>query len=357
MHRAFVLLSSIVLASACTGESPTKSPDSEKHRATPRPAAAVPLPDLDWINHAGPVEAPKATGNGPPIPFVIHAEVLLARARFSPGVVDGQFGSNFKHAVAAYQLARNLPVSGTVDDRTWQALAAEPASALPVARTYVLTAADITGPYGPDVGEDFAKLAALPNGPQFTNVVEAVAERFHMSQALLRAVNPAVNFAAAGVPIVVVDAAASAFAKGDVARVDVAKAQASVRAYDKADKLLAFYPATVGSAERPSPSGTHKVVGVAWNPTYTYDPAKLAWGPRAGGKLVIKPGPDNPVGTVWIDLDAPSYGLHGTPDPDAIGKTASHGCVRLTNWDAQALAAGVKPGVIVHFASHAASGD
>ena len=93
----------------------------------------------------------------------------------------------------------------------------------------------------------------------------------------------------------------------------------------------------------------HKVKGVAWHPTYTYDPAKLAWGPRAAGKLVIKPGPNGPVGSVWIDLDAPSYGIHGTPDPDHIGKTASHGCVRLTNWDAQALAAGVKPGVLVRF--------
>ena len=88
---------------------------------------------------------------------------------------------------------------------------------------------------------------------------------------------------------------------------------------------------------------------MGWNPDYTYDPAKLTWGPRTAGKLVIKPGPNNPVGTVWIDLNAPSYGIHGTPEPDKIGKTASHGCVRLTNWDAMALAGGIKSGAVVRF--------
>jgi lipoprotein-anchoring transpeptidase ErfK/SrfK len=264
-------------------------------------------------------------------------------------VVDGQLGTNFKHAVAAYQTARGLPASGEVNSGTWAALLAEPIGAAPVAHTYTITPADEAGPFAPDVGEDFVKLAALPNGPQFNTVVEALAERFHMSQALLLALNPGVNFSVPNQAIAVVDDTHPMFAKGDVARVEVTKSDASVRAYDHAGKLIAFYPATVGSTERPSPSGTHKVVGVARNPDYTYDPSKLKWGPRSAGKLVIKPGPNNPVGMVWIDLNAPSYGIHGTPDPDNIGKTASHGCVRLTNWDAQALAAGVQPGVTVQF--------
>ncbi len=356
MQRSLILLPLVALVGACdqqqaAGSMPTAGPSTTKAAAPSAPSPAE-LQAIARINGAVPdaTPAPPAAGPGaPPSPFAIRAEVLLARARFSPGVVDGLFGTNFKHAIAAYQSAHDLSASGTIDAATWQKLSAEPTSGAPAAHDYTITPADVAGPFAPDVGEDFVKLAALPNGPQFTNVVEALAERFHMSQDLLKAINPGVNLAVAGTHILVIDDSPPAFAKGDVARVDVTKSDASVRAYDHADTLIAFYPATVGSTERPSPSGTHKVVGVAWNPTYTYDPAKLKWGPRAAGKLVVQPGPNNPVGTVWIDLNAPSYGLHGTPDPDKIGKTASHGCVRMTNWDAQALAAGVKPGVVVKF--------
>lgn len=310
------------------------APGAPPVRPAPQPSA-VP---------ASPPASPPA-----PDPFAIRAQVLLARLRFSPGVVDGQWGSNVRHAIAAWQSARGLPAGGRLDHRSWQALLAEASSARPVARNYTLSAQDIAGPFAPDVGEDMVKLAALPDGPRFTTVIEALAERFHMSQDLLRSLNPGVTFAVAGQAIIVVDDDHPGFARGDVVRVDVSKSDASLRAYDRADKLVAFYPATVGSSDRPSPGGIHKVVSVAWDPVYTYDPARLAWGPRAAGRLVIRPGPNNPVGTVWIDLDAPTYGLHGTPTPDTVGKTASHGCVRLTNWDARALAAGVQPGVSVHF--------
>jgi lipoprotein-anchoring transpeptidase ErfK/SrfK len=281
--------------------------------------------------------------------FLARAEALLSRARFSPGVIDGRGGSNLAHAVSAYQEARHIPVSGALDAATWDALLKEPGSQRPAARIYGITPADIAGPYAPDVGEDFVKLAALPDGPGFTTVVEALAERFQMSQALLRSLNPGVDFKTAGAGIIVVDGAAPAFAKGDVERVEISKADASARAYGADDALIAFYPATVGSTDKPSPSGDHKVVGVAHTPDYVYDPSKLNWGPRGAGKLTVKPGPNNPVGAVWIELNAPSYGVHGSPDPEHIGKTASHGCVRLTNWDAEALAAGVKPGVEVTF--------
>lgn len=378
MQRPLIMLVLVAAAYGCSAKPDENSSAADKQQpsvrstrfdpATPasakaatsapagQPSADALAAELDLINRAGPDAAsarPAASDTGAkdqtPNPFAIRAEVLLARARFSPGVADGQFGSNFSHASAAYQEARGVPVSGNIDGQTWQMLVAEPASQNPAARIYVITPADIAGPFAADVGEDFVKLAALPAGPQFTNIVEALAERFHMSQALLKALNPKANFAAAATNIIVVDDAGPAFAKGDVARVDVTKSNASARAFDHAGKLVAFYPATVGSSERPSPKGTHRVVGVANNPTYTYDPAKLAWGPRSAGKLIIKSGPNNPVGSVWIDLNAPSYGIHGTPDPDKIGKTASHGCVRLTNWDAQALAAGVRPGVVVRF--------
>jgi lipoprotein-anchoring transpeptidase ErfK/SrfK len=283
----------------------------------------------------------------PPDPMLIKAQVLLDRADFSPGVIDGKPGTNFKHALAAYQAANNLPKSGDLDQATWAALTKD---AKPVAATYTITPQDEAGPFAPDVGEDFVKLAALPDGPQFSDAAEMLAERFHMGENAMKALNPGVDFTKAGSVIVVAaDPGAPDFTKGDVKRIEVSKAHAQVIAYGADHKVLAVYPATVGSREKPSPSGTHKVDGVAWNTDYTYNPAKLHWGPRSHGILHIKPGPNGPVGVVWIALNAPDYGIHGTPDPSKIGKTASHGCVRLTNWDATALAHGVKPGVVVDF--------
>lgn len=359
MKKELVLWPLTLLACACDngpGQAAGQAQQSSASAgANATPAADPRAGDLAKLNQALPLPsgvapAPaKPGGQTAPDPFIIRAEVLLARARFSPGVIDGKLGTNLRHAVAAFQSAHNLPDNGTIDGKTWQTLLAEAQAGRGVAQSYALTPQDVQGPYAENVGEDFVKLAALPGGPQYASPLEALAERFHMSQDLLKALNPGVDFTKAGQRLLVVDAQAPAFAKGDVARIEVAKSEESVRAYGKDGSLIGFYPATVGSTERPSPSGDHKVVGVAWHPDYTYDPAKLKWGPRSAGKLVIKPGPNNPVGAVWIDLNAPSYGLHGTPEPDNIGKTASHGCVRMTNWDALALAGGVVPGVAVNF--------
>ena len=135
---------------------------------------------------------------------------------------------------------------------------------------------------------------------------------------------------------------------GEVARVVVDKTERSARAFDASGRLLAFYPATIGSTERPAPTGTLRVVGVANEPDYTYDPARLSYD-RGDEKIVVPAGPNNPVGSVWIELSRDSYGIHGSPDPSKIAKTASNGCIRLTNWDAEQLAASVKPGVEVRF--------
>jgi len=363
-----------VLAAVLTGCSPGAAPSDAKP-AAPAPAkpaavAAPPAasnPALQAINTATFVPPPPASAPAAPAataapssaapssatpattaadPVIIREEVILDRARFSPGVIDGKPGTNQRHALAAFQTAQGLPATGDLDAATWQALTKDGA---PVAASYTITAADVAGPFAPDVGEDFVKLAALPNGPLFSTPLEALASQFHMSQALLTALNPGADFTKAGTVLVVAAPGAAAFAKGDVKRIEVSKAHAQLTAYGDNDAILAVYPATVGSTERPSPSGVHKINGVAWNTDYEYDPSKLHWGPRSHGKLHIKPGPKNPVGVVWIDINAPSYGIHGTPDPTKIGKTASHGCVRLTNWDALALAHGVKPGVIVDF--------
>jgi len=187
-----------------------------------------------------------------------------------------------------------------------------------------------------------------------------------MSESLLRRLNPRVNFSQAGAEIIVanvpplplrsgsrtVEVKPPVSAKGEgptVETIVVDKPAHNVRAYGKDGRLLAFFPATIGSEEKPAPSGDFKVRRVDWNPTYVYDP-KFAWkGVKTKHKLTIKPGPNNPVGLVWIDLTAPSYGIHGTPQPDAVSKTESHGCVRLTNWDAVDLASMTRPGAVVRF--------
>jgi lipoprotein-anchoring transpeptidase ErfK/SrfK len=182
----------------------------------------------------------------------------------------------------------------------------------------------------------------------FTGPLEALAERFHMDQDLLQALNPGADFGRAGTRIVVAATGGEAL-PAPVERVEVDKAAKQVRAYAADGRLLAAYPATVGSEDLPTPSGELAVRTIAPDPTWTYDPSKLHFGDRSAGKLTIAAGPNNPVGEVWIDLTRDTYGIHGAPDPELVGKTASHGCVRLTNWDAEQLARSIAKGARVTF--------
>jgi lipoprotein-anchoring transpeptidase ErfK/SrfK len=180
----------------------------------------------------------------------------------------------------------------------------------------------------------------------YTSKRQALAEKFHMSEALLAALNPGKDLGAAGTMIVVANVGMRPSAK--VNRIEIDKPGHLLRAY-AGDMLLAVYPASIESIEKPAPSGTFKVTSVTQNPTYHYDPAYAFKGVKTKKPFTIKPGPNNPVGTVWIGLTAKGYGIHGTPDPGNVGKTASHGCIRLTNWDAETLAAMVSRGVAVDF--------
>jgi lipoprotein-anchoring transpeptidase ErfK/SrfK len=275
---------------------------------------------------------------------MLRAQVLLARAHFSPGVIDGLDGGNVKNAIAAFEAAHGLPADGLMDDQVWAVLAKDEQ---PVLTDYLISAEDVKGPFVEKIPTDYIEMAKLP-ALGFSGPSEALAEKFHMDEPLLKALNPGVDFATAGTKIVVAALGPDKL-PGGVIRIEVDKGKRQVRAYGDGDRLLAVYPATVGSSERPAPEGEWAVRATAPNPTYTYDPSRLTFGKASNGKLTIKAGPNNPVGSTWIDLTKDTFGIHGTPDPRQVGKTASHGCVRLTNWDVRQLSLAVKKGTKVDF--------
>jgi lipoprotein-anchoring transpeptidase ErfK/SrfK len=304
-------------------------------------------------------------------PAIIKAEILLDRAGFSPGVIDGRGGENFNKALAAFQGANGLERSGRLDQATWSKLTwsrlNNGAGEQPVLTDYEITPADTKGPFIrklPGRLEDMAKLPRLG----YASAREELAERFHLSEDLLRQLNPGADFAKNGTRIVVAnvtpmggrtaETSGSPGAQTEAnrriaAKVEVDKRERAVRVLDPDGALLAYFPASIGSAEKPAPSGAFKVMRVQHNPIYHYDPKFAFKGVKARHPFTVKPGPNNPVGLVWIDLSAPSYGIHGTPNPDAISKTQSHGCVRLTNWDALKLAGMVRRGTPVDFVDDA----
>ena len=182
----------------------------------------------------------------------------------------------------------------------------------------------------------------------YTSPPELLAEKFHMSQELLRKLNPGASFDKEGEEIVVANVERDSLS-GKISRIKVDATRQRVEAYGESDKLVAIYPATVGSEDRPTPKGEFKVMKISENPVYHYDPSHNFRGVHVDEKLDIPPGPNNPVGAVWIDLSAEGYGIHGTPDPDKISKSVSHGCIRLTNWDAVRVAQMTKVGMEVIF--------
>lgn len=302
--------------------------------ARPRaPAAAFSLDAVNDANRNQPV-GPKSKGAA-----VLRAQVLLDRARFSPGEIDAAFGSNLQKAIAAFQRANGLNASGTVDAPTWQALNGDSA---PVLVTYEIADADIAGPFTP-IPQDMVEKSKLP-ALGYTSPAEALGEKFHASPALLRQLNPGKDLARAGQKIVVPNLETAApLAKA--AKIVVDKSDSTITVVDASGKILAHYPASTGSEHDPLPIGTWKITGVARNPVFHYNP-NLFWDANPQHtKARIPAGPNNPVGVVWIDLSKEHYGIHGTPEPSKIGKTQSHGCIRMTNWDAAALAKMVSPGM------------
>lgn len=309
--------------------------------AVPLTAEAVNAADLSTI----PVQyAPPAEGatkvERQPDPAIIRLQVLLDRAGASPGVIDGFDGDNVRKAVFAFELMRDLPPDGALDPDMLTALE----TGDPVIGDYKIIADDLNA-IGEPIPKDYAEQAKR-KFLGYTSIAEELGERFHMDVDLLKALNPGASFTT-GETIQV--AAYGPDLKGEVLRIEADKSLRQVRAYGEGDRLIAAYPATIGSEENPSPTGTHVVEGVAPMPEYTYNPKVNFQQGKNTEVLTIPPGPNGPVGSMWIDLSEPTFGIHGTPEPSLIDKTASHGCVRLTNWDANELAKMVKPGVPVAF--------
>lgn len=276
----------------------------------------------------------------------MKAEVLLDRAHFSPGVIDGHRGENFSNALRAYQDQNGLKASGQLDTPTWEKLTQD---SEPVAIEYTITDDDVKGPFTDDIPKKMEKQADLKR-LDYQSPAEMLAERFHMDEDLLRRLNRGKKLDEAGTAITVANVNVKQAALNEkLAKIEVDKKHKILRALGSDGTLLAVYPASIGSTEKPAPSGTLKVVRVAKNPNYKYNPDYKFRGVKAKHEFTIAPGPNNPVGLVWIALNEKGYGIHGTPEPEKVGKSYSHGCVRLTNWDALALAAMVKKGTPVDF--------
>jgi lipoprotein-anchoring transpeptidase ErfK/SrfK len=383
MRSPFFILSFAVVLAACgmdpTGGAERKGKESTAAQApTPAAPAADPLAARDPSPGASP---DPSLADDQPRP-TMQLQVVLDRLGFTPGVVDGKHGLSTRNALAGFQESRGLPTSGELDDATRQALAAW--SAIPATRVVTIPADFAAGPFAPipPKPEDQEKLPTLG----YQSLDEKLAERFHTTPETLLALNPgaaqpagsepaptpseAVSHFRAGQQIRVPNVGADRIAPGAVAdaawgrtlamlgvgskqpqaaKIVVSKASGTLKAYDTAGKLVAVYTATIGSQHDPLPLGRWKVTGVSRNPDFAFNPDLLWDVPDSQAKQRLPPGPNGPVGVVWIDLDKPHYGIHGTPEPATIGRAESHGCVRLTNWDAARLAQMVKPGTQVLF--------
>lgn len=294
-----------------------------------------------------PDDIERATFDGLDVPegqsgLSVKLQVLLDRAGISTGVIDGYKGGMTESALRGFEERQGFVIDGTLDAEVWSALGGNDAQ--PILLTYTVSVedvSDLTETIPTNVAEK-AKLEKLG----YLRVTERLAERFHMDEDFLKALNPGAAFDT-GETIWVADPGEALVA--EVARIEIRKSQRHAVVFDAEGWMVASYPVAIGSGATPSPEGTAEVVAVAIDPNYSYLPDTNFVADGVTEALILPAGPNGPVGSVWIDLSKPTYGLHGTDTPDTLFQAKSHGCVRFTNWDVEELAHLVKPGVPVEF--------
>ena len=294
-----------------------------------------------------PEEIESATFDGSDVPqgqsgLSVKLQVLLDRAGISPGVIDGYKGGMSESALRGFEERQGLVVDGILDADVWSALGGNDAQ--PILMSYTVSVEDVSDLTEtiPDHVAEKAKLEKLG----YLRVSERLAERFHMDEDFLKALNPAAAFET-GETIWVADPGKALVA--EVTRIEIRKSERRAVAFDAEGRMVANYPVAIGSTETPSPEGAVEVVAVAMDPNYSYLPETNFVADGVTEALILPPGPNGPVGSVWIGLSKPTYGLHGTDTPDTLFQAKSRGCVRFTNWDVEELAYLVKPGVSVEF--------
>ena len=338
LFQLLILLLLVTLpfaAALAAGPPPPATPETINAADLSTVPAELLLPPAAGETTASGVAAPAT-----PDPAIVKLQILLDRTGASPGVIDGFDGDNVRKAISAFETMTGLDADGKVGAD----VIAKLQTSDPVIGSYTITDKDVSD-LVPAIPTDYAEMAKL-KFLGYTRVTEELGERFHMDEDLLKTLNPQAQFVA-GEQIAV--AAYGPNKDGKVAKIEADKGDRQLRAYDADGKLLVAYPATIGSEDNPSPTGTHLVDAVAPMPNYTYNPDVNFKQGNNTEKLIIPPGPNGPVGATWIDLTEPTFGIHGTPEPSKIDKTNSHGCVRLTNWDAEELSKMVEKGVPVDF--------